>query len=1185
MNSIPVLETIASSKIVRFLDSVSFHFIEAGLTMNWLRRSCCGWILLLSISVPFPAWAQRELKDIPIPDAEEERKTFVLPEGFEVNLFAADPGIHKPIQMNFDPKGRLWIAASEVYPQIAPGQKPTDKILILEDTDGDGVSDKTTVFAQGLLIPTGVEPGDGGAYVANSTELLHLTDTDGDGKADQSRIVLSGFGTEDTHHILHTFRWGMDGQLYMNQSIYIHSHVETPFGVRRLNAGGIWRFRPETMKLDIFARGWVNTWGHTFDRWGQSFATDGAGGEGINYVVPGAAYPTVFGVSRILHGLNPGSPKYCGLEMIDGRHLPDDWQGNLITHDFRGHRVCRFVLSEDGAGFAARQQPDLISSQHVAFRPIDVKQGPDGAIYIADWYNPIIQHGEVDFRDPRRDHTHGRIWRITAKGRKTVPRPQFANKSVPQLLDSLKSPESFERQHVKRVLKEKGPETVLPALAPWVKSLDRTDAQFEHHQLEALWMYQSLDVPNASLLEAVLKSKTPQARAAGVRVIPQWKEHLPAALDWLETLVADEHPRVQMEAVRALSEFPEIRSASIALRAADRFQDQFGDYALWQTSRELAPVWLPEVVSGRFDFEGNIRRLLFAVRSAEAGTAIPALVQKIRDGKVPSELESPLMETLGLLGGPDDLRLVFDLATADTTPPAQATTMLSTLAEAKRKRNVQPSGDLGTLIHALKSTDSKLQQAAVDCIGTWKLESLRQPVASIATSDQSEPAARLAAIQGISQLGGQASKQLLASLASSNDPESIRAASIVSLIPLDAATAASLAVKCLNDSKEIPSQANIVNAFLQHKGGPDILAAALVDQRLPEDVAKIALRIVTGSGRQEPKLTESLNKAGNIVNAPKILSKEEMAALVAVIKDKGNAAHGELIFRRAELNCLKCHAISGAGGKVGPDLVSVGSSAQVDYLVDSILDPNKNVKEGFQSLVVATDDGKVLTGIKVRETDTDLLLRDVEDREFAVPLKSIDELKSGSSLMPVGLVDKLTRAELIDLVRFMSELGKPGPYAAVTARVVRRWETLQPSNETYRQLLRTSDTQTIAADKDLTWVPAYSTVSGGLPPSDVRDFTIRGSIALADRKFGFVRCTINVTTAGEVGVLLNDASGLDIWVDGKPHEPATKLTIPLEVGIHRITFGVNLLTRTLPLRAELTDIAGSSAQAQFVGGK
>ena len=1153
--------------------------------MNWLRCTCRGWVFVLALTCCSTGFAQRELTDIPIPDAEEERKTFVLPEGFEVNLFAADPGIHKPIQMNFDPQGRLWIAASEVYPQIAPGQPATDKILVLEDTDGDGVSDKTTVFADGLLIPTGVEPGDGGAYIANSTELLHLKDTDGDGKADQSRIVLSGFGTEDTHHILHTFRWGMDGQLYMNQSIYIHSHVETPFGVRRLNAGGIWRFRPETMKLDIFARGWVNTWGHAFDRWGQSFATDGAGGEGINYVVPGAAYPTVYGVNRILHGLNPGSPKYCGLEMVDGRHLPDDWQGNLITHDFRGHRVCRFVLSEDGSGFAARQQPDLISSEHVAFRPIDVKQGPDGAIYIADWYNPIIQHGEVDFRDPRRDHTHGRIWRVTAKGRKLVDRPQFAGKSAATLLESLKSPESYERQHVKRVLKEQGAEKVVPALAEWVKTLDPQDPNFEHHRLEGLWMYQSLDVPNPSLLHAVLQSKTAQARAAGVRVVPQWKEHLPAALDWLEVTVNDEHPRVQMETVRALSEFPELRAAALALRAADRFQDQFGDYALWQTSRELAPVWLPEVVAGRFDFEGSFQRLLFAVRSAEAGPAIPVLVHKLREGKVPAELTAPLMETLGQLGAAEDLRLVLDLSLSKSTPAPQAATMLTALAEAKRKRDIQPAGDLTPVLEALKSRDGALQQAAVDCIGAWRLESLRSPVAAIVNDPQSEPSVRLAAIRGISQLGGEASKQLLASLSSSDSPESLRAAAIASLIPIDTPRAAALSVKLLSQSQDVPVQAAIINSFLQHKGGPDVLALALADQRLAEDVAKIALRIITGSGRQEPKLTEAISKAGNIVSAAKKLSKEEMSSLVATIKETGNAAHGEQIFRRAELNCLKCHAVGGAGGKVGPDLVSVGSSAQIDYLVDSILDPNKNVKEGFQSLVVATDEGKVLTGIKVRETDTDLLLRDVEDREFAIPLKSIEDQKSGSSLMPVGLVDKLTRSELIDLVRFMSELGKPGPYAAVTARVVRRWETLQPSNESYRRLSRTSDTQVVGDDTGLNWVPVYSSVSGSLPLVDVMDFTMRGRVAIVDRKFGFARCTVNVTTAGEVGLLLNDASGLEVWIDGKPIDPAIQLSLPLDVGVHRITFGVNLLSRTKPLRVELIDVNGSKAQAQFVGGK
>ncbi|MCX7408082.1 MAG: HEAT repeat domain-containing protein [Planctomycetales bacterium] len=1162
------------------------------------RFSLATLFVLGSLASAQVALAQRELKDIPIPDAEEERKTFVLPEGFEVNLFAADPGIHKPVQMNFDPQGRLWIAASEVYPQIAPGQKATDKILILEDTNGDGVSDKTTVFADGLLIPTGVEPGDGGAYVANSTEVLHLKDTDGDGKADQSRIVLSGFGTEDTHHILHTFRWGMDGQLYMNQSIYIHSHVETPYGVRRLNAGGIWQFRPETMKLEVFARGWVNTWGHTFDRWGQSFATDGAGGEGINYVVPGASYPAVFGVPRILHGLNPGSPKYCGLEMVDGRHLPDDWQGNLITHDFRGHRVCRFVLSEDGSGFAARQQQDLISSNHVAFRPIDVKQGPDGAIYIADWYNPIIQHGEVDFRDPRRDHTHGRIWRVTAKGRKPLAKPKLVGADVASLLSSLKSPETFERQHAKRVLKELGADKVLQPLTAWVAQLDANDPQFEHHRLEGLWMFQSLDVPNVSLLDAVLKSKTPQARAAGVRVVAQWfgvavgatdEPKLPGqsakALAWLETAVADEHPRVRLEAVRALAEFPQLDAAKLALRAVDQPLDQFSEYALWQTSRELASVWLPEVVAGRFDFEGKIPRLLFAIRSAEATPAVSVLVAKWKNGEVLAENGIAAVETIAQLGDPDHLRFVFDKVTSNDAVPSTAALMLRTLAEAKRKRNVQPAGDLGSLINALKSPDPRLQLAAVDCIGAWKVESFRAPLAELVNDAQASGPARLAAIQGVAQLGGGASKQLLAQLAGSNEAESIRAAAVTSLIPLDTGNAAKLAVTWLASSKEIGQQGAVINAFLQHKGGPDVLASALVDQKLPEDAAKVALRIITGSGRQEPKLTDALSKSGGITNMPKKLAKEEMEALVNTIKDQGDAAHGERIFRRAELNCLKCHAIGGAGGKVGPDLVSIGSSAQVDYLVDSILDPNKNVKEGYQSVVVTTDQGKVLTGIKLRQTDTDLLLRDVEDREFGVPLKSIDEQSNGSSLMPVGLVDKLTKSELIDLVRFMSELGKPGPYAAVTARVARRWETLQPTEESYRRLTRNSETQTVADDTGVNWLPVYSSVQGSLPVQDILDFTFQRKLEGTTRKIGYVRTTINVTTAGPVGVTLNKPDGLFVWIDGKQIDPATKLTLPLEVGSHKLSFAVDLHSRTEPLRVELTDVSGSVAQAQFVGGK
>ncbi|MBI4661796.1 MAG: hypothetical protein HY735_23485 [Verrucomicrobia bacterium] len=489
---------------------------------------------------------------------------FEIANGFEIELFAENPQLAKPIQINFDPQGRLWVASSSVYPQIQPGQVADDKILVLEDTDGDGKSDKSTVFTDGLLIPTGVEPGDGGAYVGQSTELLHFKDLDGDGKADQKRVVLSGFGTEDTHHILHTLRWGPDGQLYFNQSIYIHSHIETPHGVVRLNSGGIFHLRPPTLELGIHCKGWVNSWGHDFDAFGQSFVTDGAGSAGINYGVPGAMYLTYAGAGRILESVSPGNyPKFCSLEIVASQHFPDAWQGSLITCDFRAHRVVRFAINEQGSGYVTREMPDLLRTSDVAFRPVDVKFGPDGALYIADWSNPIIQHGEVDFRDPRRDHEHGRIWRITAKGRPLVARPKLDRAGNAELLDQLLSPNAFNQRQARRVLTERGP-AIVPDLAAWTKensgnagessslpiegaslpggSNSKVKPQPPDHLpaprpqrvlLEALRMYQSIDVAEPDVLERALSANDGRIRAAAVRVVGSWHHRLNRPLDLL----------------------------------------------------------------------------------------------------------------------------------------------------------------------------------------------------------------------------------------------------------------------------------------------------------------------------------------------------------------------------------------------------------------------------------------------------------------------------------------------------------------------------------------------------------------------------------------------------------------------------------------------------------------------------
>ncbi len=460
--------------------------------------------------------AAEELAHKAVPKTQKPQPvpTFTVADGFEVNLWAENPKLHKPIQMNWDAQGRLWVASSEVYPQIQPGQPATDSVVVLEDTNGDGVAETSTAFADGLLIPTGVLPDNkGGVYVAASSQLLHFADTNGDGVGDKKTIVLTSFGTEDTHHNLHTLRWGYDGHLYMNQSIYTHTHIETPWGVRRLNSAGIWRFNPDTWRLDVLTKGGCNPWGHHWDQYGNSFFTDGAGGKGIYHAMEGATYFTYADMRREADSISPGSyPKFCSVEVVHSPNFPADWQGSVITCDFRAHRVVRFGLSDHGSTFQTKEMPDLLRTTNVTFRPIDLRFGPDGALYIADWSNPIIQHGEVDFRDPRRDKEHGRIWRVTAKGGALGQKQDLAKLDTVALLDRTLSKSGWEQEQSRVVLRQRGADKVLPAVKPWLAQ--QTDPRAK---LEAMWLHEAFEKPTDDVVDELIVAKDARLRLAAAR--------------------------------------------------------------------------------------------------------------------------------------------------------------------------------------------------------------------------------------------------------------------------------------------------------------------------------------------------------------------------------------------------------------------------------------------------------------------------------------------------------------------------------------------------------------------------------------------------------------------------------------------------------------------------------------------
>lgn len=1137
-----------------------------------------------------PAAAQRELKDIPDPDPDFELQSFKVADGFEVNLFASDPMLAKPIQMNFDERGRLWVAGSALYPHIKPGDEAEDKIYVLEDTDGDGRADKSTVFAEGLLIPTGIIPGDGGVYVANSTELVHLTDTDGDGRADKMRVVLSGFGTEDTHHILHTLRWGYDGMLYMNQSIYIHSHIETPYGVRRLNAGGVWQFRPETMQLGVYARGLVNPWGHHYDRWGADFLTDGAGGAGINYAFPGAVYETAYGAERVLNGLNPGSPKHCGLEVLSGRHLPEDWRGSLVTNDFRGHRVCRFVVSEDGSGFASREMGEVIKTSHAAFRPIDAKMGPDGALYIADWYNPIIQHGEVDFRDPRRDHAHGRIWRVTAKGRPLVERPKLAKATNEQLLEFLAQPEDFTRTQARRLLRERAlagqSDGVLAALGKWLATQKGTDEESVHRRLEALWAYQALDKPNAELLKATLQSPDARARAAAIRVVPFWAERLKEKADWIALLgerAHDEHARVRLEAARALSTFVEPRAARLALAALDQPMDRFLDFALWQTARDLKPAWLPELAAGRKAFE-KPEHAIYALQAIGGPESVGPLAHMLASGEVPAAQEGVVLSAIAERGGPVDLAVIFDSVVAGKAAPERRAQLLETLARTAQKRNVKPQSDLARVVPLLDDKSETIQAAAARASGAWKLEAARKRLTELARRSEVAWPVRSAAIEGLWGFGEEERVRLQVLAFNDSSPQ-VRMAAAAAIATGDLSGGALVAAQVLAALPESTDPSPLLSAFLKREGGTKVLATALNDPqgkaRLAPDLAKLAIRTVRMTGRPEEELIAAITKAGNLGEEVWKLSPEQVNALVDEVKAHGDAARGERLFRSETLQCFKCHAIGGSGGIVGPDMTSLGASAQIDYLVDALITPSKVIKENFHSLNVTTKSGEVISGIKVRETPDSLVLRDGSDQEVAIPVANIASKADGLSLMPAGLVDDVTRAEMADLVRFLSALGREDAYTVKPGRRVRTWRTMLPSDKAAIALHAKGFQYSASDDPAFVWGPLYATAAGVLPLDEAP--LVRPKYL--DDDFNFLRFDLDVTTPGEVGLELNSVEGITAWMDEKPLEPRDHMTIKLAEGRRRFVLAVNAKRKTRDLSIQIVDVPGSKAQVAPVGGK
>ncbi len=1126
-------------------------------------------------------------KDYPDHDPKKELESFKIAEGFEVTLFASEPMVAKPIQMNWDADGRLWVISSTAYPHLKTGEEANDKVFILEDTDGDGVADKSTIFAEGLLQPTGVLPGDGGVYVANSTEILHLSDTDGDGKADTRKKILDGFGTADTHHLIHTFRWGPEGRLYFNQSIYIYSHVETPWGIRRLEGGGVWKLQPHTLELDIYARGLVNPWGLRFDKYGQSFLTDGAGGEGINYAFPGATFLTAPGAERILRGLNPGQPKHSGLDIVSGRHLPESWAGSLITNDFRANRVNRFQLEEQGSGYASRQMPDLLWTDHVAFRPVDITVGPDGAIYIADWYNPIIQHGEVDFHDPRRDQERGRIWRITAKNRPLVPGQKLSGASVGELLEALKASEEWTRSQARQVLKERGAQNVISSLQDWVNKLDPQSPEYERLKLEALWVFQAIDTFNGPLLESLLEAKSHQVRAGALRALQIWHTKLPDLPAKLQEAVNDPHPQVRLEAVIALRELGNTEAARTALSVLDHPMDEFLDFALWQTMRELEPEWIKDLKKNPGLF-GDPAKASYALKSAASPDAITSLTQIYKSGQVPQKYRKDALSAIAKRGQQQDMNDILDAALLSYSQKKEdISAELAALEDAASKRKVFAGKNPERLREVITGGDEASSIAAIRLAGALKLNSLDNELKSLV--NHSNRNYSKAAVSALTSIYGREAQSFLKELAGDKNPIDLRLIAVSQLATVNAPEAARIGVSLMGKMTDPEQAREIFTAFTSDRRRTNALAEELITTRIPEPIALAARQNLQRSvpwnrrdGDDVKLLIQGLEASGGVLpkeRMPQDLDEGQIKSLASEARNKGNAANGELVFRKPELACLTCHAIGGAGGLIGPDLSSLGTSSPSETIIKSIIYPTESIKEGYELQRVARTDGSELMGYLVSDRPGEIVMRDVTGMEVAIPKDHIRvREKISGSLMPPGLTSTLDKQEFLDLVAFLSKMGESGSFRVPTQRYVRRWETLS-GGEADLKKIKKDGIRIAASDNKLGFQPNYSMVSGALPISELPLLETG-----AGKRYSFARFHIEVLTPGQVSFGFNDPDGIMAWADGKPVTiNSGQAETTLSQGLHQVTLAVDRNIRKQgPLQVELLE---GGAQTRLIMGR
>jgi putative membrane-bound dehydrogenase-like protein len=952
---------------------------------------------------------------------DEARRRMVLPDGFAAQVFASEPEVRQPVAACFDERGRMWVVEYLQYPNPAGlrpvsvdvylrteydrvpeppprGPKGADRIKVLEDTDGDGKADKVTTFLEGLNLASAIAVGHGGVFVAQAPYLLFYPDRDRDDRPDgDPEVLLSGFGLQDAHAVVNSLAWGPDGWLYGAQGSTVTARIQGNEFQQ-----GIWRYHPRTRRFELFAEGGGNTWGLDFDRMGNAFGSSN-GAFIAFHMVQGGNYWKGFAKHGPLH--NPRAFGYFDSLAYDGPkqggHVtpggiiykadayPEEFRGAFIGGNLLSNAVYWHKLTPKGSTFGARHGGTLIDARDSWFRPIDLLTGPDGCVYVVDWYDKRASH--LDPRD-NWDRSNGRIYRVTYKDTPTVPTGDLSRLSSDRLLAFREHSNDWYPEMARRLLAERRDASVAPKLKQWLLA-DR-DATLALRDLWALYVSGGLD---GSLAETLLDHPVADVRAWTVRLVGDDGALSPNLRDRLARLARDETSVVVRAQMASSCQRFATRDALAILAGLFKHDEDVADRQVplllwWAVERHLR------------DDPSAVVAPLVSGETAQRPLVRTFLMERLARALVSSS-------------SPTEFALTRALLNADEAPSAPLIAGLEKGLEGRLLADV-PEG-FGPFIDRLMSGDrpgvAALKLAAR--LGSAPALAMARERARDARGDESE---RLGNIELLAQSRRAEDRDVLFALLRDPGRRTVRYAALGALGGFDQPEVAEALIE-VYPTLDAGLQDRARDLLTSRPSWADALIEAMARGRIAaKDIKPSQAQQV--ARLEQAVLTTRLEKVWGKVPGPDTAAKDRRIAEVRgflVEGDKGKVERGKAVFDK---QCAGCHRLFGEGATVGPELT--GAERNLDALLENIVDPSRLIRKEYQAQVVALKDGRVLTGLIVEESGASLTLFDPKQEKTIISRNDVEEIKSAEvSLMPEGLLDGLTEGDVRDLFKYLQSAG------------------------------------------------------------------------------------------------------------------------------------------------------------------